>query len=397
MWPHSSLGMLLLLLPLLGLPGPAQPCWKRGGQPEAVRSISTVFRRNESGYDCFRIPGLVRTPQGALLVMSEGRKFCPRCEDYCGQHDLVAKRSTDGGHSFGELIRVVDVPKAFGAEFAGPKGGAVWDPTPVASTRSGAVFVWFSFSSSDRASMRGLRTTWMVSSNDDGRTWPTLRNMTSVLNAQHADPSLPLTQRWSWIQTGGGGGGIETSSGRLVVPGYHGQCNAEGWACSSCPVSGHGGACVAPTGGVAPQGDGWITYSHIWWSDDAGSSWNVSSGFGASTAEGSVVELFDEPAGQHLLSAGRMDISPVCMVDGKREACPDSFFMNCTLEGVGGGRRRDAAVPHCRRLSRSSDGKQSLRPKTTIGDSRRHSPFRARRGPIVDAMARRRGPPRPGV
>ena len=68
----------MLLLSLLGLPGPAHPCWKRGGQPEAVRSITTVFRRNESGYDCFRIPGLVRTPQGALLVMSEGRKFCPR-------------------------------------------------------------------------------------------------------------------------------------------------------------------------------------------------------------------------------------------------------------------------------------------------------------------------------
>ena len=108
-----------------------------------------------------------------------------------------------------------------------------------------------------------------------------------------------------------------------------------------------------------PQGDGWITYSHVWWSEDAGASWNVSGGFGASTAEGSVVELFDEPAGQHLLSAGRMDLSPACMVDGKREACPDSFFMNCTLEAVGGGRRRDAAVPHCRRLSRSSNGGRS--------------------------------------
>ena len=60
-----------------------------------------VFTDGEGGYAAFRIPGIAATPT-ALVAFAEGRKFA--CGDFDGQHDIVAKRSLDGGQSFGALI-----------------------------------------------------------------------------------------------------------------------------------------------------------------------------------------------------------------------------------------------------------------------------------------------------
>ena len=349
-----------VLLLSLEAPQSSHCCWKRGGQPAAVRHITTVFRRNESAYSCFRIPGLVRTARGTVIAMAEGRRRAD-CGDYGGQSDLVGKRSTDSGLTFGPLQKIVDVPKVFGARYAGANGGAVWDPTPVASSM-GPVYVWFSFSTSAAASEAGLRSTFYVSSTDDGVRWGAPWNVTQTLNAVHASPRLPASERWSWVQTGGGGHGIETLAGRLIVPGYHGQCAPGGWACSSCPISG------SPQCPRFVVGDGQTTFSHAWYSDDAGISWNVSRAFGTATAEGEIVELFSPPShlgvetatseqllGQSLLASGRMDNSPACNPNANgthNSRCPSSLFMHC---GSAAG-KPDYNVPHCRRLSRSSDG-----------------------------------------
>ena len=54
-------------------------------------------------YTAFRIPGLVAAGNNTLLAFAEGRKFS--CGDFGrgkgkGQHDMVMRRSTDGGKSW---------------------------------------------------------------------------------------------------------------------------------------------------------------------------------------------------------------------------------------------------------------------------------------------------------
>jgi hypothetical protein len=44
-------------------------------------------------YAAFRIPGFINTRNGTLIAVAEGRKF--GCGDFDGQHDLVARRSTE--------------------------------------------------------------------------------------------------------------------------------------------------------------------------------------------------------------------------------------------------------------------------------------------------------------
>lgn len=59
-----------------------------------------IFRASQDpgGYSCFRIPAVVRTNQGTLLAFAEGRHAT--CGD-AGDIDIVMKRSTDGGRTWG--------------------------------------------------------------------------------------------------------------------------------------------------------------------------------------------------------------------------------------------------------------------------------------------------------
>ena len=59
-----------------------------------------VFVSGPDGYHTFRIPALVVTPKGTLLAICEGRKTGRG--DH-GDLDLVQKRSTDGGKTWGKL------------------------------------------------------------------------------------------------------------------------------------------------------------------------------------------------------------------------------------------------------------------------------------------------------
>src|SRR3954464_14358055 len=54
----------------------------------------------DTGYFCFRIPAIVTSKDGTLLAFAEGRK--DNCGD-AGDIDLVLKRSTDGGRTWGPL------------------------------------------------------------------------------------------------------------------------------------------------------------------------------------------------------------------------------------------------------------------------------------------------------
>ena len=77
-------------------------------EPETTRT--TVFSSGVRDYEEIRIPALVTTQAGTLLAFAEGRR---QPSDH-GQNDIILRRSTDRGATWGEMIDVhLDETKVF--------------------------------------------------------------------------------------------------------------------------------------------------------------------------------------------------------------------------------------------------------------------------------------------
>ena len=94
---------------------------------------------HEGDYHTFRIPGMIVTQDGSVLVFAEGRRgdgSDPR-RDENAPIDLVMRRSTDNGRTWQPMV-VIDSgfrPSGDLLDFA--------DPTPVLETRTGTVFLFY--------------------------------------------------------------------------------------------------------------------------------------------------------------------------------------------------------------------------------------------------------------
>ncbi|MCY0923890.1 exo-alpha-sialidase [Streptomyces sp. H27-G5] len=166
-------------------------------------TVSTPFPARGEGYYCFRIPALVTTKSGDLLAFAEGR--VATCSDV-GHNDIVVKRSTDGGKTWGPLTVVV------GKDDTDAHG----NPAPVVDAVTGRVSLLYAtstWSGTAGAPVRDTRGVRVVHSVDNGAGW---------------QPSVALPQLkpagWVWVSTGPGHGIQLTHGahrGRLVVPGDH--------------------------------------------------------------------------------------------------------------------------------------------------------------------------------
>ena len=86
---RAALGFLALMLWLPSF----------GAQPASSVSLVDVFVNGQDGYPAFRIPSIIATKRGSLLAFAEGRASL---RDHA-ENDIVMKRSTDGGKSWGML------------------------------------------------------------------------------------------------------------------------------------------------------------------------------------------------------------------------------------------------------------------------------------------------------
>ena len=176
-------------------------------------------------YTAFRIPGLVAAGNNTLLAFAEGRKFS--CGDFGhgkgkGQHDMVMRRSTDGGKSWGQLKTILDALsfpawKDIDAESSPDDGNAVWDPTPLWDAHTSTVWLFFNGPGREDADCAaGICSTWSMHSTDLGKSWATAKNMTTQCQRPGSTPGTFAGN------TPGNGHGVQLSTGRLVVPMYGG-------------------------------------------------------------------------------------------------------------------------------------------------------------------------------
>lgn len=96
------------------------------GQSAREITGTEVFAKGEGGYNCFRIPAVVRTQdRNTLLAFAEGRHN--DCDD-TGDIDIVLKRSTNDGKDWGGIELVAD-----GA------GDTRGNPVPIVDRESGRI------------------------------------------------------------------------------------------------------------------------------------------------------------------------------------------------------------------------------------------------------------------
>jgi sialidase-1 len=167
-------------------------------------SSTDLFEAKAGGYALYRIPGVVVTRKGTVLIYAEARRHTGSDWD---DIDLLLRRSTDGSRTFGPEWKVPHVEGASRNPVAieRKQGQADWRTynNPVAiPARSGRVHFLFC--------VEYMRV-FYAHSDDDGRTFSPAVEITSALE--------PLRSKYPWrVVATGPGHGIELHNGRLVVP-----------------------------------------------------------------------------------------------------------------------------------------------------------------------------------
>jgi sialidase-1 len=178
-----------------------------------------VFKSGQDGYHTYRIPAIVRANNGDLLAFAEGRK--KSAADH-GDIDIVLKRSSDGGETWGPLELVQD-------ETSDPKA-KVWigNPTPVVdqTDQKHPGRIWLVFTRSN-AKM------FVTSSDDNGKNWSQRREITPAAGKPE----------WDWYAAGPVHG-IQLQrgphAGRLVIPCDHQIKTSGSWGSHLVSSDDHG-------------------------------------------------------------------------------------------------------------------------------------------------------------
>ncbi|MEU6082957.1 sialidase family protein [Streptomyces sp. NPDC047108] len=206
----------------------------------ASYEVSVPFRAGEDGYASFRIPAVVRAADGALLAFCEGRVGSQ--EDH-GDIDIVLRRSTDGGRTWGPLQVVAE----HGDDTAGNPAPVVLDGGRVllVHVRNAAEATEQLIRLGQVAPPDGRRV-WVLHSDDHGRSWSSPREITASVKKPG----------WRWYATTPGHA-LQVRqgpyAGRVVIPANH----------------------SAPPSGSDTGAEGKYDGSHSLLSDDDGATWRI--------------------------------------------------------------------------------------------------------------------------
>ncbi len=169
--------------------------------------FSDAFVGGQDGYPAYRIPAVIVSKAGTVLALAEARQ---NLGDQA-QNDIVLKRSTDGGRTWGKLQLLHDD----GAH-------SLNNPTVVQEQKSGRIFVWYQripshlkeHSKETATGFDGpnVYRNLIVTSDDDGLTWSQPLDVTATTKRPERATTI----------ASGPGIGIQLTrgahKGRLIIP-----------------------------------------------------------------------------------------------------------------------------------------------------------------------------------
>jgi sialidase-1 len=185
---------------------------------------TTVFKNGDDGFLCYRIPAIVKAPNGELLAFCEARKH--NCGDH-GDVRIVLKRSADNGKSWGNL----EVVAENGTFQAG-------NPAPVYDLlhkkyKNGRLFLFYNTgtnaSEQEVRDGKAIREVWCKTSVDNGRTWSQALNITHAVskpNKPGINPRYSFAEDWrSYANTPGHALQLTKGryKGRIFIPANHSE------------------------------------------------------------------------------------------------------------------------------------------------------------------------------
>ena len=252
---------------------PSPPAPPPPPPPQSPEPGVTAFTGGEEGYGWFFFPRLLQTPGGELLVFSEAHVACTASDR--GAIDIVMKRSSDGGATWGS----VDVVHS---ERKDKPGTWIGNPAPLIDEEKKTLWLVMSRNNTDVLAMHSA---------DWGKSW----SVPVVISGQVLAPqwrSKPSWQGgWGWVATTGGvqlkgpaeGAIGSPRKGRLLVVG-----DVQTPATQNCssPYSNY----KYSQGRRGRQGRGWLwegngererdgkscSQTVAMYSDDHGLTWNYS-------------------------------------------------------------------------------------------------------------------------
>jgi sialidase-1 len=180
--------------------------------PAAEKGVdfrTDAFVGQQDGYHTYRIPAMVITAKGTVLLFCEGRKNSRRDG---GDIDQLMKRSEDGGRTWSKQVII--------HEEGGNAPIRVGNPCAIVERDGKTVHLLFTVGGS--ATGNGL---YYTKSTDDGQTWSPMV-VTSDVPTDKGYSDKNFLKGFGGSPVGIGVGpvhGVQTSKGRLVAPCYVGR------------------------------------------------------------------------------------------------------------------------------------------------------------------------------
>lgn len=271
--------LYLLITLVTAIAGQTLVACKENEAPVFERSV--IWKQGEEGAEGYRIPGVVATGKGTVLIFSEER---PEYGD-AAVKSLVVKRSLDNGLTWSDNIYIERCDGSYWKENASlvdpedvPNKKEVWtNPAVVLDKHRGRVFFFYALSEGTvggRNLQRYTRVFYRYS-DDEGLTWSDRRDVTDLLNVKaDGTPNLdesgkPVTDENGFacdylgraFHMPGPGHGIQLKDGRLLLQMWNRKALG-----------------VAETG-IIPVAERKYGLSVIY-SDDHGETWKYGSAFG---------------------------------------------------------------------------------------------------------------------